>query len=147
MAGYSRRPSARHERLFRERQRRLRTSRPLNENVPVLGWHLEGEISTDRVLGPTLVRIDPFKPEHKKVTGFNAWLQTGGPVVLLWQSNYEELTEHTINAGPDNEVLLDTPLDIENAEYGGEFLRPVIMEATSPGPPLCLFFYVSVTPI
>lgn len=151
MADYAKPPDfARHSRSQAEAQRRVRTRRPLNDNVPVPGWHIEGTLAVGRVIGPTLLRIDEDHPEHKEVTGFNAWLLTGGPVTIRWASNdYSALVDpHTITAGGDNEVLLETPLIVENGTTGGDFLQPIITAVDgSAVAPLCLFYYLRVTPI
>lgn len=151
MADYAKPPDfARHSRSQAEAQRRVRTRRPLNDNVPTLGWHIEGGIAVGRIIGPTLIRIDEDHPEHKEVTGFNAWLLAGGPVTIRWSSNdFSALLDpHTITAGDDNEVMLETPLIIENGAVGGEFLQPTITSVTgTPTAPLCLYFYVRTVPI
>lgn len=147
---YTDRPDlARSYRSQSEGLRRVRTRRPLNDNVPTPGWHIEGAITVGRQIGPHLLRIYDDHPEHKELLGFNAWLLSGGPVVIQWTVNAGVLLEsHTISSGVDNEVLLPEPYIVENGETGGEFLRPVISSVTgTPTAPLCLFFYARTVPI
>lgn len=151
MALYGRQPDmGRHLGTQAESGRRVRTRRPLNDQVPIVGWHIEGEIVEGRELGPYLLRIDEDHPEHKELTGFNAWLLSGGPVTVRWSTNvFSALVEaHEISSSTPNEVLLDEPFVIGNGDLGGEFIRPVITGVTgTPTGPLCLYMYVRTVPI
>ena len=141
-----------------ESNRRIRTRRPLNDQVPVLGWHIEGEITATRVFGPYPLRVHVDVPEHKQLLGFDAWLEGGDSVTINWQAytlgvgTVDLVAEHVINSGiTDNEVIMPEPFIVSGGGEEGvpskSWIRPVYVEAGAYVPPLCLYMIVQTVPI
>lgn len=133
MADYARQGNnIRASRSLAEQVRRIRVARPKRGHAPVIGWHLEGDITYDRDFTPQLVRLEEDDPwqEYKDLIGFDGYLKTGGPITINWRSNdgYLLLGHQvtTAGAGNANRVFLGDPFIVENGTFNGEFILPEI---------------------